>query len=298
MAVKQKRKSKPRSKFRASWKGQLRFGLVSIGVQALNTHVQEGSEVHFHMLHAKCHSRIEYHKVCPIHGEVGNDEIVSGYQYGRNRYVEFDPDELDNLRTESEKALTIDTFIAPDAVDPLYFDGRMYYLLPSGAEAQEAYGVFQEAMSRQERWGVGQIVFSGKEQLVVVRPLDHILHMAMLNYDSEIRKSETFGSALVRPHITPKKLKLAEDLIRNWSDESFDLSDYEDMYTKKVKQLIEAKIEGRDIVAPEEDEEPQVVNLLEALEQSLARAGGEHRRGAKKSKSKTTRARMKRRRAS
>jgi len=290
MATKTKaKKRKPRSKHRASWKGQLRFGLVSLGVQALNAHTREGSEIHFHMLHETCHRRIEYHKVCPIHGEVPNDEIVMGYEYGRGKYVELEPEELDRAHTEAEKALTIDTFIEPDQIDPIYFDGRMYYLLPSGNESQEAYTVFQEALARKERWGVGQVVFSGKEQLVIVRPVGHLLHMAMLNYDAEIRKPETLESELVRPRLTPRKLQLAEALIENWTQDDFDLADYQDHYTKKVKRLIEAKIEGREIVAADEDEEPEVVNLMEALQQSLASARQQHSRSPRKSRARPAR---------
>src|SRR3954468_3995105 len=113
---------------RASWSGMLRFGLVSFPVQAFNAHAHDAGNVVFHQLHASCHSRIRYEKGCPIHGAVSNDEIVSGYEYRRGQYVEVDPEELGDLRTEAEKALTIDTFIAPDEVDPIYLDGRMYYL--------------------------------------------------------------------------------------------------------------------------------------------------------------------------
>src|SRR4051812_43738700 len=108
------KKTKPRSKFRASWRGQLRFGLVSFEVQAVNAEVKENAEVHFHLLHAPDHKRIHYAKVCPVHGEVPNDEIIEGYEYGKGRYVEFNKEELENMRTEREKAFTIDAFISPD----------------------------------------------------------------------------------------------------------------------------------------------------------------------------------------
>ena len=134
MATKRKKtKAKSRSKFRASWRGQLRFGLVSFEVQAVNAEIKENAEVHFHLLHEPDHERIHYAKMCPKHGEVPNDEIVEGYEYAKGKYVEFDKEELDSLRSEREKALTIDAFVSSDEIDPIYFDGRMYYLLPSGA---------------------------------------------------------------------------------------------------------------------------------------------------------------------
>src|ERR1700704_5479112 len=211
-ATRKKRKSTSRSKFRASWRGQLRFGLVSFEVQAVNAEIKENAEVHFHLLHEPDHQRIHYAKVCPKHGEVPNDEIVEGFEYAKGKYVEFDKEELDILRTEQEKALTIDAFVSSEEIDPIYFDGRMYYLIPSGANASEPYALLEAAMEKKQRWGVGQVVFSGREQLAVVRPLDGVLTMAMLNYDAEIRKPSEIKSEFTRPRTAAAKLRLAEDL--------------------------------------------------------------------------------------
>src|SRR5262245_26640317 len=163
-----KAKKRP-AKHRASWKGHLAFGLVSFPVQAFNALNPEGSDIHFHQLHSVCHRRIHYQKVCPLHGEVPNDEIVSGYEYRKGKYVEVEADELDALRTRRERALAIDAFVDPQSVDPLYFDGRMYYLSPDGSAAEEPYHVLAEAMEREDRYGLGQVVFSGKEQVALVR---------------------------------------------------------------------------------------------------------------------------------
>ena len=199
MATKTKpKKSKPRSKFRASWRGQLRFGLVSFEVQAINAEIKEQPEVHFHLLHAPDHKRIHYAKICPEHGEVPNDEIVEGYEYAKGRYVEFSKEELDAVRTEQEKSLTIDAFVGPGAIDPMYFDGRVYYLMPSGNNANEPYTLLEAAMEKMKRWGVGQVVFSGREQLAVVRPTQGVLMMMMLNYDAEIRKPSDIKSEITR----------------------------------------------------------------------------------------------------
>ena len=185
VAVKRRKKSKPRSKFRASWRGQLRFGLVSFEVQAINAEIKEHAEVHFHLLHAPDHERIHYAKICPKHGEVTNDEIVEGYEFAKGHYVEFSKEELDAFRSESEKALSIDAFVDFDAIDPIYFDSRMYFLIPSGARAAESYALLQTAMERKQCWSVGQVVFSGREQLALIRPLHGVLTMAMLNYEAK-----------------------------------------------------------------------------------------------------------------
>ncbi len=283
-----RKKTKRSAKSRASWAGMLRFGLVSIPVQAINAHAKEQGQVTFHQLHATCHSRIRYEKVCPIHGPVDNDEIVLGFEYSKNRYIEVDPEELDKLRTDAERALTIDTFIAPEQLDPIYYDGRMYYLTPDGATAKEPYAVFLEALKNRNRYGIGQVVFSGREQVVAVRPLDDALLMAMLNYAPEIRAPESAVGELPAIRGSDKKTRLAEQLIESWSDDHFDFSDYEDEYFDKVRQLINAKRKGHEIVAPEEEqEEPEVVNLMDALRKSVARTS-HNRRSKKKSRSRAT----------
>jgi DNA end-binding protein Ku len=249
---------------------------VSFEVQAVNAEIKEKAEVHFHLLHEPDHQRIHYAKVCPKHGEVPNDEIVEGYEYTKGKYVEFDKEELDELRTQSERALTLDAFISADEIDPIYFDGRMYYLIPSGTSSNEPYALLEAAMERQHKCGIGQVVFSGREQLALVRPLDGVLTMSMLNYDAEIRKPAEIKSDFARPEANSRKLRLAEQLITSWHEGKFDFSDYKDRYRQKVKQAIEAKKKGVQISAPEE-EEPEVINLMDALKRSVEHAGARTR---------------------
>jgi DNA end-binding protein Ku len=267
---KSKRRSK--SKYRASWRGHLRFGLVAFEVQAVNAHVSEKSEVHFRLLHETDHEPIHYAKICPEHGEVPKDEIIKGLEVGRGRYVEFDEEELDQLETDEDKTLTIDAFVRADQIDPLYFDGRMYYLMPYGTNSNEPYALLAAAMEKKNRWGVGQVVFSRREQLAVVRPVDGLLSMAMLNYAAEIRRSSEIKTEFTRPRITRNKVKLAEDLVTKWHDDDFDFSSYKDRYEQKLKKAVAAKRKGDEITIPEEREEPEVINLIDALKQSVAQS--------------------------
>jgi DNA end-binding protein Ku len=275
-------------KARASWRGHLSFGLVSFPVQAVNALNRQQSDIHFHQLHAGCHRRIHYEKVCPVHGTVSNDEIVSGFEYSKGKYIEVEPEELDAVRTKKERALTIDAFVSPSAIDPVYFDGRMYYLLPDGSASQEPYSIIAVAMERAKCWGIGQIVFSGKDQLVAVRPLDGRLHMAMLNYDEEIK---TPADVLPRPKRAAgaaKQVKLAQTLIHAWYSDDFDFTSYDDNYRERLERLIKAKKKGDEVVKPEAKEEaPEVINLLEALKQSVqhARAGRSTKRPRKRKRS-------------
>jgi DNA end-binding protein Ku len=270
MAAKRKTKA---PKHRSSWKGNLSFGLVSFPVQAVNALNRQQSDIHFHQLHATCHRRIHYQKVCPVHGEVSTGEIIAGFEHRKGKYVEVEPEELDAVRTKKERALTIDAFVDPASIDPVYFDGRMYYLVPDGPASQEPYAIIAEAMERAECWGIGQIVFSGKDQLVAVRPLDGRLHMAMLNYDEEIKSPAEVLPRPKRSAGAAKQVKLAQSLIGAWYSDDFDFTSYNDNYRERLERLIEAKKKGHDVAEPQDkEEEPEVINLMEALKQSVKQA--------------------------
>src|SRR5437867_6539051 len=126
---------------RPSWEGFLKFNLIAVPVKAYGAQVSGGGKIGFHLLHKKCNSRIRYQKVCPIHGEVSKDEIVSGYEYAKGEYVIMEPGELENMRSASDKSIRVDTFIPPDALDPMYYSERSYYLVPSAKADQQPFAV-------------------------------------------------------------------------------------------------------------------------------------------------------------
>lgn len=257
--------------WRASWKGRVKFGLVSFEVEAVNIHSPDDGDIHFHQLHEECHHRIKYEKVCPTHGPVKQSEIVSGYEYQKGKYVEIEPGELDELRSDQEKGLTIDHFIAGDQMDSLFFDGRMYYLVPSSTDSLEAYQLLTAALEKEKRWGIGHILMSGKDQIIAIRPKQGVLIMMMLNYDAEIRDIEQFKPSPKK--VEPRQLKLALDLIDSWSQKKFDFHEYEDQYRHRLEELIQEKIAGKETVdVPDDrdsDEEPPVINLMDALRKSM-----------------------------
>ena len=257
---------------RSSWKGYIKLSLVSVPVQAFTAQVSGGGEIHLNQLHEECNSRIRYKKVCPIHGEVANDEIVSGYEYAKGQYVVVEGNELDKLRTESDRAINIDTFISPEDIDPIYYDGRTYYLVPDTPVGHKPYAVLYKALEDEGRYGVAQVVFSGKEQLVLVRPYEGLLTMTMLHFDHQIRKPAAFRDEIIQSDVSPQELKLAKMLIDASTADKFDFAAYEDLYTKKLTELIEAKVEGKEVVAPPAEEETQVINLMDALRQSISKA--------------------------
>src|SRR5439155_17231034 len=162
---------------RANWDGFLRLNLVSIPVRAYTAAAPGHGKIAFHLIHKKCHSRIRYQKVCPIHGEVPKDEIVSGYEYAKGEYILLEGKDLSKLKTESDKTINIDTFIRSGDIDPLYFTERSYYLLPSGKVGEKPFAVFQKVMAQKERYAIAQMVFAGKQELVLIRPVDNLLVM-------------------------------------------------------------------------------------------------------------------------
>jgi DNA end-binding protein Ku len=257
---------------RSSWKGFLKLSLVSVPVKAYTATASGGGEVRLNQLHAECHSRINYKKTCPIHGELSGDQIVSGYEHAKGQFVVIDTDELDKLRTEDDKAINIDTFVAPDELDPVFSSGKTYYLVPDGPVAQKPYAVLQRAMVELDRYAVARVVMHGKEQVVWLRPMDNLLSMTILNYDHEVTKPAAFDEELVKPTIEADELKLAKTLIEASTSKTLDFAKYKDLYTQKLTQLIEAKVAGKEIVSAPVHEQAHIINLMDALRQSVAQA--------------------------
>jgi DNA end-binding protein Ku len=254
---------------RSSWKGFLKLSLVSVPVKAYTATASGEGKIQLNQLHAECHSRIQYKKVCPIHGEVKSDEIVSGYKHANDQYVVIDTSELDKLRTEDDKAISIKTFVPPETIDPIYQSDSTYYLVPDGPVGQKPYGLLLEAMVQENRHGIAQIVLHGKEQIVLLRPIDNLLAMTVLKYENQITKPSTFKEEVTKPEIAPEELKLAKTLIEASTAKKFDFSQYKDLYTEKLTQLIEAKVAGEELVAPPVHDHPQIINLMDALKKSL-----------------------------
>lgn len=256
---------------RSSWKGFLRLSLVSIPVKAYTASSSGGGEISLNQLHADCHSRIKYQKVCPIHGEVAQDQIVMGYEYSKGQYVVIDTAELDKLRTEGDKAISIDTFISPSDVDPIYFTEKTYYLTPDGPAGQKSFALLQQAMVDQGVWATAQVVMHGKEQLVLVRPMDKLLSMTTLHHHTNIKAPSSFEDELGKPDVSAEEMNLVNMLISATADKPFDHASYKDVYTEKLTKLIETKVEGKELVAAPSEEPAQVINLMDALKQSVAK---------------------------
>jgi DNA end-binding protein Ku len=254
----------------------LRISLVSVPVQAYtgsSGSTEEGnSPIRFNQLHRDCHSRIKYVKTCPVHGEVPNDEIVSGYEYAKGQYVEINPEELAELRPEGERAINVEGFVHPDTIDPAYLSGKTYFLTPDGNLGQKPYQLIQEAMVSEELNAIARMKITTREHLVRVRAENGLLIVDLLQYASQVKDPAQFKEELADTHPTAPERKLTRQLIASMVDDNLDLTEQSDAYTDRVRELIEAKVQGKQIVTPTPVEEPPIVNIMEALKKSMKQA--------------------------
>jgi DNA end-binding protein Ku len=254
---------------RSTWKGFINLSLVSVPVKAYSAS-ESGGTIHLNQLHADCHSRIQLRTVCPSCGDVSRNDIVKGYEYAKDQYVVIDLDELENLRAEDEgKAIRIDRFIHPDQLDPLYFTETSYYLLPDGVAGQKPFALLCDAMQRKNLYCVANVVLHNKEQLVLVRPVDRVLCMTVLKHATQVKAASAFRDELGETRASKDEYKLAEALIDGTTADKFDIARYKDKYTDRLSQLIEAKVEGKELVASPRAEARPVINLMEALRASV-----------------------------
>ena len=243
---------------------------MSVAVKAYTATNSANATISFNQLHKECNTKINQKKVCPIHGELKSDDIVSGYEFAEGQYVVVDTSELEKLRTAKDRSIDIKAFIARDAIDPAYFSDKTYYLVPDGPMGFKPYALLHRIMVEQKRNGFAQVVFTGKEQVVLLRPIGGLLAMTPLSYAADLRTRPSLRR-VPKIDISPEELTLAKTLTDAMSTDEFDLSVPRSVHGATQK-LIEAKIAGQDIVTANVEEAPMVTNLMEALQKSVAKA--------------------------
>jgi DNA end-binding protein Ku len=256
---------------RTSWKGFLKLSLVSVPVKAFTANDTSG-EVRLNQLHKDCNARVRYQKVCPEHGELKSDDIVSGYEHQKDHYVVVDPVDLDKLRTKTDRAVDIDGFIPLDAIDSRYYAGKAHYLLPDGIAGTRPYALLREGMLQNGVGAIAQVVMSGREQLVFVKPVGKMLVMYGLYYPQRVREVDDFESEVEEIEFKKEEVALTNTLIAASKLDTFDLGEYDDQYVSKLKHLIEIRVQGQEVVQAPDHEEPKILNLMDALKKSVAEA--------------------------
>jgi DNA end-binding protein Ku len=263
---------------RPTWKGYLKISLVNIPVRVFPA-TDSAATVSFNQLHRECGSRINQKKWCPTcQTEVANTDIVKGYEFEKGKYVVMEEEDLAKVRTESTRVINIVQFTEAKVIDPVYVE-RPYFLAPDGQVAADAFAVMREGM--QGKAAVGKVALYGREYLVAIMPRENGLVMYTLRHASEVRAmSEIDELKSVPATIKPDELKLARQVIGNF-EVGGDLTQYKDGYQEELRRIIDAKIAGEEIVAPIDEAPPKVVNLMEALRQSLERVSANKKKAAR-----------------
>ncbi|TMA26829.1 MAG: Ku protein [Deltaproteobacteria bacterium] len=254
---------------RPIWSGSISFGLVSVPVKLFSA--TSPKEVRFHMLHDKDGARIQQKRVCSADGqEVPWEHIVKGFEISKGRYVTVAREELEAFNPRATKAIEIEDFVDLEQIDPIYYEST-YYLVPDRG-ASKPYALLVEAMKKTGKVGVAKFVLRTKQYLCAVRPLGKALAVSTMLYaDEVVSQDELEGLPESKPG--ERELKMAEQLIGSLESD-FDIKKYKDDYREQVLALLERKAEGEEIVAAEPAEAPRgkVVNLMDALQKSLAAA--------------------------
>jgi len=251
---------------RPTWKGYLKISLVNIPIKVFPA-TDAGATLSFNQLHAECQTRIQQKRWCPkCEKEVPNTDIVKGYEFEKGRYVVVGEEDIEKVRVESTRVINLEKFTEDTAIDPIYLE-RPYYLAPDGPVAKEAFAVIREGMKGKA--GIGKVALYGREYLVKVQPRERGLIMYTLRHANEIRSMEAIDELADMPaKAKPDEVRLAQQVIGTFEGD-VDFESYRDDYQVGLREIIDAKIEGREIVTPEVEAPPKVVNLMEALRKSL-----------------------------
>ena len=262
---------------RATWKGYLKISLVNIPIRVFPA-TDSAATISFNQLHRECQTRIQQKKWCPTcQIEVNNDDIVKGYQFEKGKYALIEEEDIEKVRPPSTRVINIMQFTDASVIDPVYVE-RPYYLGPDGQVAADAFAVMREAL--EGKAAVGKLALYGREYLVAIQPRENGFVMYTMRHAAEVRVMSAIDELkLVPTKVKADEVKLARQVIGNFEKEG-DLSQYEDDYQKELQKVIDAKIAGDEISAPAEEAPPKVVNLMDALRQSLERVSTNKKRPA------------------
>jgi DNA end-binding protein Ku len=262
---------------RTIWNGSISFGLVNIPVgMALATKpAARQSDVSFRMLHRECGTPIKNKRWCPEHDrEVTNDEIVKGWEVAKGQFVIVEDADLEALETADDtRTIAITRFVELDQVDPIFFD-RTYFLAPAEAAAQRRpYVLLLEAMKETNTAAVGRFVRQGAEHFCLIRPKGNALALETLFLAEDVRSQAEIEEAVGEIDVKDAELELARQVIGSLAAD-FDDDELVSDYRRDLKALLEAKLDGKEIAAPEpvEEEAAPVVDLMAALKASVAEA--------------------------
>ena len=279
---------------RAYWKGHLRLSLVSIGIE-LYAATASASRLSLHQIHKPSGQRIRYQKVAPGVGPIDIDEIVKGFEVGKDEYVLLEPEELDEIKLESKRTIDLVQFVDSCEIDPRYYY-KPYYVVPEDLDvSEEGFAVIRDALRDTDKVGLGQMAVRGRDYVVAIRPSGRGLLLETLRYEDDIRKSDQIFGQIPDVKVDKDMLNLAEELIERKSA-PFDPEAFKSQYTTALRDLINEKSESGAVTASTDDDRAEsrdnVIDLMSALKKSIAKdkkKPGRKRSEAKSAQSKSSR---------
>jgi DNA end-binding protein Ku len=251
---------------RAIWSGSIGFGMVSIPVKLFGA--TESKDISFNLLHATCGTRLKQVRWCPTdEQEVPWNETVRGYHYAKDQYVTLTDEDFEKLPLPSKHTIELSAFVKEDEIDPIFYE-RSYHLAPD-ERGEKAYALLIRTLEKKGLTAIATITIRKKEQLCALRPKDGALMLETLYYPDEIRAQPEMD--LDRVKITERESDMAAALI-DLLRKPFEPEEYKDHYREALSQLIEAKLEGRDVVTSPPSREAKVLDLADALRRSVEAA--------------------------
>ena len=261
---------------RAYWKGYLKLSLVSCPI-SLFPATSEREKISFHQLHKQSGNRIKYKKVDAETGrEVEADDIIKGYEVSKGEYIELEPEELEAVALESKRVIEIDEFVPKADIDELYLNNP-YYIVPDGEVGQQAFAVIREAIRKEGMVALGKVVFTSREHIIALEARGKGLMGVTLRYPYEVRNEKDYFDDIEDEKVPKDMLELASHIVDTKRGE-FDPKKFEDRYEDALKELLKKKQKGEKIERPTESKPSNVVNLMEALRQSVKAESGSERR--------------------
>ena len=245
-----------------SHKTVISFGMVAIPI-AMYTAIQD-NDIHFNQLHKDDHSRIRYKKTCAHCGkEIKPEDIVKGFEYEKDKYVVVTNEEIEKIKTEKEKSIQILHFANLNQISPVYYD-KTYQAVPETG-GEKAFELLRQALMAEQKIAIGKTVIGTRDTLMAIIPREDGMLISTMFYADEVKELQ---KQYKKPEVSEAELNMAKMLI-NSMDTPFNPEMYKDEYQEKLRQLIESKIAGKEIVAPQDEGPAKVIDLMEALKASV-----------------------------
>lgn len=258
---------------RTIWKGHIQFSLVSIPVR-LYTAVDSGKSISFDWLTKNEHHKVGYTKTDKETGErIDKNDIVKGYEYEPDQYVIIGDEDFEKVKPKTSKSIKIEGFVDKGEAHPTLYD-KPYFIGPESESGIETYRLFTQTLKETGKTAVGRVVLRNKESLALLKPHEGGILMYKLRFPNQVRSMKDVPNVEEDEEVDKEQLEMAKELVGKMSKDFSDI-DMEDHYYRQMKEMIDAKIEGKEVVSVEE-EEPQTRDIMTALKESIESTGNGH----------------------